>query len=79
MQVRVSKRIEARQQDQTRRADDRSETAYNTKDLLELASIVRQPSSVSQPSFGDEGNVKDNHGDGATSDEERFQTLRADV
>lgn len=72
-------RIIDRQQDQPERPRDREEDGRHGAELVEEPLISRQHSPVSQPTLRQEGQVEEHDGDGASGDEEGFQTFGANV
>lgn len=76
---RMSIRIEDRKQDQADGAQDRKDNRQNGQRLVEPSLVVKQESTVPQPPLRDEREVEEDARDDGARDEERFQTLRADV
>ena len=71
--------IEDGEKYQPRSTDDRSDDGAYAQDLLAFRVVVRQPTTVSQPPLGDEGEIEHDDGRGAAGDEEGFQLCRGDV
>ena len=75
----IAQCVEDGQQDETSGANDRSNHTNDATGLLDLCRVVCQSARVSEPSFRNECQIKHNDSDCASRDEERFETLRADV
>ena len=63
--------IEDGEQNQARGADDGAHGRQCAEDFLSFVVVLSQAAFVPQPTFGDEGDVERDHGDGATGDEQR--------
>lgn len=79
MDVWIAQSIEDGQQDETSCTNDREDDTNDAASLLDLCSVVRQSTRVSEPSLGNECQVKDDDCDRAASDEKWFEALRANV
>jgi len=75
----IAQCVEDGQQDETSGANDCSDHTNDATGLLDLGCVVCQSTSVSEPSFRNECQIEHNDCDCASGDEERFETLRADV
>lgn len=79
MHVRVAHRIENRQENEPQGARNREEDRKNGAGFVKPALVRHQLTGVSQPPFGDEGEIQEYNRYYTSGDEQRFEALCANI
>lgn len=77
--VRVAHRIENRQENEPQGARNREEDRKNGAGFVKPALVRHQLTGVSQPPFGDEGEIQEYNRYYTSGDEQRFEALCANI